>query len=566
MVLVPTTVGATPGVAAAWPQGGATNDALFAAAQAALRAGSPVVRKMPPGAAAAAADVRQLISLPVRAANQAIGAIAVELVDTKPEILKGNVAEIVRAATGLGRAFEAVVAAPRRDMAAILRIQASVLSRSTLHEAATALAVEFATEFGLDRVCVGLLEAGAVRVVAYSNRGETQDAVHARPVRDAMEEAIEQHATVGVRIADDARTFITMAHARLAHHRGATAVCTIPLAIAGQVYGALTLERERDATISADEIALWEHVACMVAPVLRLHHARELPWHLRAREQAARLRERLVGPGHWPIKAVSVGSIAALAGVLLVPVDYWVGATARIEGSVQRVLAAPVDGFVGQVQVRPGDVVKADQVLMELADQDLQLERRKWESELAQHENNQSTALARADRAEFAVSQAKAESARAQLALIDEQLARVKVRAPFDGIVIKGDLTQSLGAPVQRGQALITVAPAEQFRLVVEVDERDIPDVKIGAEGALALAALPEQTTAFRVARITPVATARDGRNFFEIEGRLDAMPRAVQPGLQGVAKIHAGEHNLAWIWTHRLVDWARLKLWAWAP
>ena len=57
-----------------------------------------------------------------------------------------------------------------------------------------------------------------------------------------------------------------------------------------------------------------------------------------------------------------------------------------------------------------------------------------------------------------------------------------------------------------------------------------------------------------------------DNEERFEIEGRLDAMPRAVQPGLQGVAKIHAGEHNLAWIWTHRLVDWARLKLWAWAP
>lgn len=565
MVLVPTAIGATPGIAAAWPQGSATNDALFAAAQAALNAGSPVVRKTPQDTPVAG-DARQLISLPVRAANQAIGAIAVELVETQLEILKGNVAEIVRAAAGLGRAFESIVAAPRRDMAAILRIQASVLSRTTLHEAATALAGEFATEFGLDRACVGLLEGDSVRVVAYSNRGEVQDAAHARPVRDAMEEAIEQQATVAIPEGNEARPLITMAHVRLAHQRSAASVCTIPLAIGGQVYGALTLERERDAAIRPDELALWEHVACMVAPVLRLHHARELPWHLRARERAVRWRERLIGPGHWRVKAFTFGSIAALTGVLVVPVDYWVGASARIEGSVQRVLVAPVDGFVGQVQVRPGDVVKADQVLMELADQDLQLERRKWESELQQHENNQSTALARSDRAEFAVSQAKAEGARAQLALVDEQLTRAKVRAPFDGVVIKGDLTQSLGAPVERGQALITVAPAEQFRLVVEVDERDIPDVQLGARGALALAALPEQTTPFRVVRITPVATARDGRNFFEIEGRLDAMPKSVQPGLQGVAKIHAGEHNLAWIWTHRLVDWLRLKLWAWAP
>src|SRR5262249_3390387 len=180
------------------------------------------------------------------------------------------------------------------------------------------------------------------------------------------------------------------------------------------------------------------------------------------------------------------------------------------------------------------------------------------------HENAQHAAFARADRAQYVVNEAKAEGARAQLALIEQQLDRARIRAPFDGVVIKGDLTQSLGAPVQRGETLLTVAPANEFRLIVEVDERDIPDVHPGAAGALALAALPQNARDFKVARITPVATARDGHNFFEVEGALAGLPASVQPGLQGVAKIQSDPRSLAWIWTHRLVDWLRLTPWSW--
>ena len=38
--------------------------------------------------------------------------------------------------------------------------------------------------------------------------------------------------------------------------------------------------------------------------------------------------------------------------------------------------------------------------------------------------------------------------------LIDAQLSRTRIVAPFDAIVVKGDLSQSLGAPVERGNVL----------------------------------------------------------------------------------------------------------------
>ena len=84
------------------------------------------------------------------------------------------------------------------------------------------------------------------------------------------------------------------------------------------------------------------------------------------------------------------------------------------------------------------------------------------------------------------------------------------------------------------------------------------------AQSSTALAALPDSAIPFRVSRITPIATARDGRNFFEVEGALEGLPASAQPGLQGIAKIQSGRRSLAWIWTHRFTDWMRLKLWSW--
>ncbi len=157
--------------------------------------------------------------------------------------------------------------------------------------------------------------------------------------------------------------------------------------------------------------------------------------------------------------------------------------------------------------MRPGDRVVAGQVLAQLASQDMELERKRRESELRQHESGYRAAQARNDRTQMVVSQSKAAEAQALLTLAETQLDRARLQAPFDGIVIKGDLSQTLGAPVQRGEVLMVLAPSDSFRLIVEVDETDIAAIQPGQKGQLALAARPEQPLGFTTRRIVPVAT-----------------------------------------------------------
>lgn len=551
----------TLALAAERPTASAKSTELIAGAKAAFEGGAPLVFDAK-NRENKSAQPTQVVSLPVRAGIASVGAVALELRTNDAKTASVALEDLARAAAAFSVALTSPLAGPPLgDPAILLRLQATVLEHERFDEAATAFVTGLASAFRVDSVALGFLEKRYTSVVAVSRSADFHAKAELfRALGEAMDEAIEQGATI--RFPDNPKPRITTAHAAFVRRHGGS-LCTIPLVCRGRAFGAITLSRNGAESFDESEITRVENVACIVGPILDLRRNQERPWHERLARTAREMVAHLFGVGHWRTKAIVYGSAAVLAALMLIPVEHWIGAPARIEGSIQRSLAAPVDGFLRAAYVKPGDRVTADQVLVEFAEQDLQLEIRQRQSELAQHENTYSAALARADRTQFVIAQAKAEEVRAQLGLIEEQLSRSRIRAPFDGIVIKGDLSQSLGAPVQKGEVLLTVAPADRFRLIVEVDERDIADVRVGQIGAIALAALPSDTLSFQVERITPVANTRDGTNYFEVEGKLYTVPTSLRPGLQGVAKIKSTDRSLAWIWTHRFVDWMRIQLWS---
>ncbi|MGH8736376.1 MAG: efflux RND transporter periplasmic adaptor subunit, partial [Burkholderiales bacterium] len=154
----------------------------------------------------------------------------------------------------------------------------------------------------------------------------------------------------------------------------------------------------------------------------------------------------------------------------------------------------------------------------------------------------------------------------AELSLVDDRLARATLVAPFDGVVVAGDLSQLLGTPVEQGKVLFQVAPLDAYRVILEVDERDIDQVRVGQQGELALSGMPSHPLHFTVRQITPASTAQEGRNYFRVEAQLQNPSARLRPGMEGVGKIDAGKRKLIWIWTHGLVDWLRLWVWKWLP
>ena len=48
------------------------------------------------------------------------------------------------------------------------------------------------------------------------------------------------------------------------------------------------------------------------------------------------------------------------------------------------------------------------------------------------------------------------------------------MRAPFDGVLVSGDLSHSVGAPVERGEVLFELAPLDDYLVVLEVPEAEV--------------------------------------------------------------------------------------------
>ena len=549
--------------AAAWPHEAANDASLTLAARAAFEQRQPLF-----GATPVDKNVDQLpltvVSHPLRSGGETVGAIAVTV---KPNSLSDGPAVLRSLLKGIAL-FDSLL--ERREPAQsganarVLELMGVALSHERFADAATALATHLATLLGCDRVGIGFIHAGYTRVEALSQNADFQsNQALLRDIAAAMDECADQSATVVYPPRASERPRIVQAHTALARN-GNQEICTVPLASAGKVFGALTIEYGKTGAIDEQRIALFENVAALVGPVLELKRRNDLPLRKKIADHFRTRSARWFGGDKLVARTVLGAAVAALAALAFVPTDYRLTAPARLEGVVQRALVAPVDGFLKQVSVRPGDRVKRNQILATLAEEDLKLEQRKWHSEVAQAENAYGEALAKQDRAQLVMAQAKIDEANAQLSLVDEKLGRTQIRAPFDGVIIKGDLTQSLSAPVKRGEVLMTLAPHDEYRVIVEVDERDVADVAKGQKGNMALTALPGDAISIQVTRVTPVADTVEGRHFFEVEAKLAERSERLRPGLMGVAKLDVDQRSLLRIWTQRLVGWVRMTTWSW--
>jgi len=343
-------------------------------------------------------------------------------------------------------------------------------------------------------------------------------------------------------------------------------VLSVPLVSGGRPVGALTLERDSGPPFDDAAATLAETVGELLGPALqaKLEHERWISGRLP--EMLARWRDALVGPRRPLVKLTALLVLATALFLSVADGTFRVSARTLVEGEVQRAAVAPFDGYIAQAMVRAGDTVHAGQVLAVLDDRDIRLEQVRWQSEREQAASKYREAFAKHDRANARILAAQLNQAEAQLALAEEKLARTRLVAPFDAVVVSGDLSQLLGAPVEQGKVLFEMAPLDAYRVVLKVDERDIAYVGAGQRGELALTGIAEARLPFTVKSVTSVSTPQEGRNFFRVEAQLADTSVNVRPGMEGVGKVEVGERRLVWIWTRNFVNWLRVSLWAWLP
>jgi membrane fusion protein (multidrug efflux system) len=233
------------------------------------------------------------------------------------------------------------------------------------------------------------------------------------------------------------------------------------------------------------------------------------------------------GPASMPPMPVDVDTARQQAVVDAVR------ATGRID-AIQAVELRPDEqGRVTALLFQEGQFVGKGAPLIKIDDDMLraQAERAKADRDLAGQQLERMRRLREQNAsspADLERAEAAARSAAAALAVLELQIARTTVRAPFAGVV--GQRFVSNGDYVTTATRLLTLQTVDPQRAVIEVPERHAVRLRPGQTVEFTVAAEPGRTFRARVDFIDPVVQ-RDNRTIV-VKARAPNPDRVLKPGM----------------------------------
>lgn len=493
------------------------------------------------------------------------------------------------------------------------RLKASMETLSAINTpahfmaAAMALCNEMASRWQAERVGIGILKGRYVRLKALSHTEKiTRNMQLVQDIESAMEECLDQDVEIIIPPPKEA-SFVYRLNENLSARHGPSAVISLPLrrervAVKernderfGNVVAVLTMERKLDKPFTLQEIeALRLTCDLFTARLIDLYeHDR---W---AGAKAARATRRTlawaVGAKHTWAKVAAIAVCGFLTYAFLVDGMYKVEASFTMQTIEKREVSAPFDAQLDKVHVKVGDLVFSKEtgapfddlshanalaplmpiprpptILAELETTDLRIKRNQDSSAVALKLARASALLAEASApaadpsklSEYMITKLEADVLQADVDEDDWRLEHSMLKTPIDGRVFQGDLASKIGMTLKAGDVLMEVGQTE-LRAELSVQEDQIMELKVGQSGVLKTTSHPGAPMKFVVERINPTAAVAGGKNIFNVRVRiLDAQPDTLKEGVEGLAKVDIRNEKKAWIWTHRMINWVRMKLW----
>jgi len=456
----------------------------------------------------------------------------------------------------------------------------SMLSKTNLTQAAACWVDDLQARTGANRVSVAWTSDTKTQLLAVSGV-LTLDARRALPrcltaaLNECMEHSLDlsypDHAAGATRstaqacatglTSECAQTYCE-AHQRLHEQYGQHQLFSLPLVQDENALGAVLLEFDNTQKVRFSPYILRDEVS-LVAPVFAMLSERKpgAGWFLRSRLR--RSLRTFTQPQTRVQRTISWLALAVVLVALFFPFSQRISIQGEIQGADRQVLAATHEAYLSKASARAGDVVSTGQVLANFDDAQLQLERDTWVSELTRIDSALVQAMAARDLAAIGRLRAEQSAANAELELIDHQLHRSAIIAPFDGVLVSGDLDDRLGSIVRAGESLFQIASLDDYQLQLDVPEHQAALVGQGAQGTMRFAAFPSLAFNITVQSMVPVAVLDNSENVFRMRATLIGDTEAIRPGMSGVAKVLVGKRS--WLLRASDVITQRLRFWWWS-
>ncbi len=479
----------------------------------------------------------------------------------------------------------------------VLDIVSEIQNSTRFNEAATNLCASLASVFKCRRVAIGQVAKHNVKIVAIDQMENFSRGTRSiRQMEEVMQEAFDQGNIVlydhleneleknesivleknkaeqfnGNNISDG---FILRAARDLAMLVNVRYILSIPLKNLkrDQKQQQFVMLFQIDRELSQQELHAISLICKLVAPRLQdLYVAEEFFIKKIWRSLLMRTAD-IFGPKRTVLKLVGFILITLLLVGVFVQGKLLISAPVVVEGVHSYTQTSPIDSYLFEVNVRPGDEIKKGDILGTLDSTEINLEIATLEAQVKIYENQASKLLQEGKDAEAAISRHEVAKAMAQVAWAKQRLSMTELKSKVNGFLVSEDLYPRLGQPVSRGQELFEITDTLSLRAIMHVPELNINDIlesmkKGQVQGEFTLTAYPDIHIPFIVERIHPYATITEESNGFEVRGKITEIPKelTLRPGMEGFAKISVGKRAWIVILTRDIINKIRLLWWKW--
>jgi biotin carboxyl carrier protein len=460
-----------------------------------------------------------------------------------------------------------------REMASthqyVLQLATSVSTAENFAASAMNLANELATRTNAARVSIGWLKGTRIKLKAISHSEEFDRKQELSvQLERTMEECVDQGELVQFDPNGEGSPNVTREAQALSRMAGGGAVISLPLHRGSEVQGVVTLEFPAQRPLDPRSATALAVAAELIAPQLYDRYQNDRWLITKAGISTRETAKLAMGPKHMLAKSIISLVLATLLVICVYKPMYHVTAPFTFEAVDKRTLCAPFDGYISEVKYNAGDKVHAGDTLLVMDTKDVLIEKLRYEAEAAAKFDEAQKDLADPTKhADYKQAMQDRAVALAEVQLRQSRIDRSIITAPYSGVVLSGDWRDKVGSPVKQGDVLYDMSE-RGLRAELSVAERDIQWLHASEPGEpaqtgeLATTSLPTERIAFKIDGIVPQGTPKEGENVFSVYATPDTANDQWKPGMEGEAKVNVEPRPVIWIWTHRLIEFIRIKLW----
>jgi RND family efflux transporter MFP subunit len=207
--------------------------------------------------------------------------------------------------------------------------------------------------------------------------------------------------------------------------------------------------------------------------------------------------------------------------------------SASLEAEAEAEVVAKVSGVVKEIFVEEGHLVKADQMLARLDDEQFRLEFNQAKARLEQlakdFERNENLLKNKITSQEaYEKSKSEYHSQKASCDLAQLRLDYTEIKAPINGIVSLRHI--KVGNMVNSNQPTFHITDFDPLLAVLHIPEREMRKLQIGYPASLSADALPGDEFNGEILRISPVVNASTGT--VKVTVVVDDRSRQLKPGM----------------------------------